>query len=266
MTGGEPRADGGATGDGKTRIGVDVGGTFTDVALSVDDRLVTAKVPTTDDQHVGVLEGIDKACDRAGITPSEIDGFAHAMTVSVNAPARARWREDGARDDRGLSRRPRDRPPGPTRSLRSRGREARPAGPSRAAVRSRRTGDNRGSRTAGRRADASATSRRPCASARSKRSRSACYTRTRLPTTSGSSPRRSVRNSRFRSPRPTRCSPSSASSSGRPRRPLTPTSDRRSTATSADWSRKPTRRGSRHRGSCRPTAASPTRRWSASAP
>ena len=81
MTGGEPRADGGATGDGKTRIGVDVGGTFTDVALSVDDRLVTAKVPTTDDQHVGVLEGIDKACDRAGITPSEIDGFAHAMTV-----------------------------------------------------------------------------------------------------------------------------------------------------------------------------------------
>jgi N-methylhydantoinase A len=85
MTGGEPRADGGATGDGKTRIGVDVGGTFTDVALSVDDRLVTAKVPTTDDQHVGVLEGIDKACDRAGITPSEIDGFAHAMTVSVNA-------------------------------------------------------------------------------------------------------------------------------------------------------------------------------------
>ncbi len=70
---------------GDTRIGVDVGGTFTDVALSVDDRLVTAKVPTTDDQHVGVLEGIDKACDRAGIDPADIDGFAHAMTVSVNA-------------------------------------------------------------------------------------------------------------------------------------------------------------------------------------
>ncbi|WP_226004572.1 hydantoinase/oxoprolinase family protein [Natrinema salinisoli] len=71
--------------DGDTRIGVDVGGTFTDVALSVDDRLVTAKVPTTDDQHVGVLEGIRKACDRADIEPAEIDGFAHAMTVSVNA-------------------------------------------------------------------------------------------------------------------------------------------------------------------------------------
>ncbi|AFZ73466.1 N-methylhydantoinase A [Natronobacterium gregoryi] len=68
-----------------TRIGVDVGGTFTDVALSVDDRLVTAKVPTTDDQSVGVLEGIHKACERGGIDPGEIDDFAHAMTVSVNA-------------------------------------------------------------------------------------------------------------------------------------------------------------------------------------
>ncbi|QLG49541.1 hydantoinase/oxoprolinase family protein [Natrinema halophilum] len=87
MAGDELRADGGddGLGDGETRIGVDVGGTFTDVALSVDDRLVTAKVPTTDDQHVGVLEGIEKACDRAGVVPGEIDGFAHAMTVSVNA-------------------------------------------------------------------------------------------------------------------------------------------------------------------------------------
>ncbi len=68
-----------------TTVGVDVGGTFTDVALSVDGRLVTAKVPTTDDQSVGVLSGIGKACDRAGIEPTAIDGFAHAMTVSVNA-------------------------------------------------------------------------------------------------------------------------------------------------------------------------------------
>ncbi|ELY87195.1 hydantoinase/oxoprolinase family protein [Natrialba taiwanensis] len=67
------------------RIGVDVGGTFTDVALSVGDSLVTAKVPTTDEQHVGVLEGIRKACAEAGIDPSDIDEFGHAMTVSVNA-------------------------------------------------------------------------------------------------------------------------------------------------------------------------------------
>ncbi|SEH16858.1 N-methylhydantoinase A [Natronorubrum sediminis] len=75
-----------ATGSGTdARIGVDVGGTFTDVALTVDDRLVTAKVPTTDPQQLGVLEGVRKACERASVDPSEIDGFAHAMTVSVNA-------------------------------------------------------------------------------------------------------------------------------------------------------------------------------------
>ena len=69
----------------ETTIGVDVGGTFTDVALSVDDRLITAKVPTTDNQSVGVLDGITKACEKADIEPSDINGFSHAMTVSVNA-------------------------------------------------------------------------------------------------------------------------------------------------------------------------------------
>ena len=68
-----------------TRIGVDVGGTFTDIALIVDGDLYTAKVPTTADQSVGVLDGIRKACETAGIEPSGIDAFSHAMTVSVNA-------------------------------------------------------------------------------------------------------------------------------------------------------------------------------------
>ena len=68
-----------------TRIGVDVGGTFTDVVLVVDGDRYTAKVPTTADQSVGVLDGIEKACDAAGVDPADIDAFAHAMTVSVNA-------------------------------------------------------------------------------------------------------------------------------------------------------------------------------------
>ncbi|WP_281195637.1 hydantoinase/oxoprolinase family protein [Halorubrum sp. F4] len=67
------------------RIGVDVGGTFTDVALALDGRLVTAKVPSTDDQSEGVMAGIEKACAEAGIDPEAIDEFSHAMTVSVNA-------------------------------------------------------------------------------------------------------------------------------------------------------------------------------------
>lgn len=69
----------------ETHIGVDVGGTFTDVALYADGDLTTAKVPSTEDQSVGVMEGIEKACEEVGISPEEIDAFSHAMTVSVNA-------------------------------------------------------------------------------------------------------------------------------------------------------------------------------------
>ena len=68
-----------------TRIGVDVGGTFTDVTLLVGEELTTTKVPTTDDQSVGVIDGVHKACELANVDPAEIDRFAHAMTVSVNA-------------------------------------------------------------------------------------------------------------------------------------------------------------------------------------
>ncbi|MCL7417226.1 MAG: hydantoinase/oxoprolinase family protein [Halalkalicoccus sp.] len=68
-----------------THIGVDVGGTFTDVALYTDGDLTTAKVPSTDDQSVGVMAAVEKACEEAGISPPEIDAFSHAMTVSVNA-------------------------------------------------------------------------------------------------------------------------------------------------------------------------------------
>lgn len=66
-------------------IGVDVGGTFTDVALSLGGDLVTAKVPSTDDQSEGVVAGIEKACEAAGVDPESVTEFSHAMTVSVNA-------------------------------------------------------------------------------------------------------------------------------------------------------------------------------------
>ncbi len=71
--------------DHDVRLAVDVGGTFTDVVVLSGDDLTTAKVPSTDDQSVGVIEGIEKACAEAGIDPADIDSFAHGMTVSVNA-------------------------------------------------------------------------------------------------------------------------------------------------------------------------------------
>ena len=71
--------------DRPVRLGVDVGGTFTDVVLVVDGKVTTAKVPTTDDQSDGVLAGIERACEAAGVAPSAVGQFRHAMTVTTNA-------------------------------------------------------------------------------------------------------------------------------------------------------------------------------------
>jgi N-methylhydantoinase A/oxoprolinase/acetone carboxylase beta subunit len=72
--------------DSGVRLGVDVGGTFTDVVLVADGTVTTAKVPTTEpDQSEGVLAGIEAACEEAGIGPTAVDQFRHATTVSTNA-------------------------------------------------------------------------------------------------------------------------------------------------------------------------------------
>ena len=66
------------------RLGVDVGGTFTDVVL-LADGVTTAKVPTTADQSEGVLAGVEAACEAAGVDPPDVEGFRHGMTVATNA-------------------------------------------------------------------------------------------------------------------------------------------------------------------------------------
>jgi N-methylhydantoinase A len=63
-------------------LGVDVGGTFTDLVALVDGRLVTAKVPSTPrNQASGVL----RALEGAGIDPGAVAAFAHGSTVATNA-------------------------------------------------------------------------------------------------------------------------------------------------------------------------------------
>lgn len=66
-------------------LGVDVGGTFTDVVLVADGDVTTAKVPTTSAQQEGVLAGIERACTDAGIEAPDVEQFHHAMTVATNA-------------------------------------------------------------------------------------------------------------------------------------------------------------------------------------
>jgi N-methylhydantoinase A len=67
-------------------VGVDVGGTFTDVALVAGGRLTTAKVPTTPgDQSRGVVEGVALALDRAELEAGDVARLGHGTTVATNA-------------------------------------------------------------------------------------------------------------------------------------------------------------------------------------
>jgi N-methylhydantoinase A len=69
------------------RLGVDVGGTFTDLLLVQEKTGQTwsAKIPSTPaDQSIGVLHGINRVCERAGIDPSQIEHVMHGTTVATN--------------------------------------------------------------------------------------------------------------------------------------------------------------------------------------
>ncbi len=70
------------------RLGVDVGGTFTDVLLVEETsgetwRAKTASTPA--DQAVGVLSGINQVCAAAGISLDEVAQVLHGTTVATNA-------------------------------------------------------------------------------------------------------------------------------------------------------------------------------------
>lgn len=70
------------------RLGVDVGGTFTDLLL-VDDsngETYTAKVPSTpEDSSIGVLDGINRICSQSDIDLSKVSQVMHGTTVATNA-------------------------------------------------------------------------------------------------------------------------------------------------------------------------------------
>lgn len=69
------------------RMAVDIGGTFTDVAIERDDgSLITAKVPTTPSApEAGVMDGVLLALDDAGLKPGAIDHVIHGTTLATNA-------------------------------------------------------------------------------------------------------------------------------------------------------------------------------------
>ena len=63
------------------RIGVDIGGTFTDlVGLDAAGRLCLAKAPTSRDYAAGVL-----AClEQADVPPAGVDQLVHGSTIAIN--------------------------------------------------------------------------------------------------------------------------------------------------------------------------------------
>ena len=73
------------------RIGIDVGGTFTDlVAVDEHGKSKLEKVPSTpDDPSVGVLEGLDRLAERLGessaVLLAETERIVHGTTVATNA-------------------------------------------------------------------------------------------------------------------------------------------------------------------------------------
>ncbi|MFV3077822.1 hydantoinase/oxoprolinase family protein [Niveispirillum fermenti] len=69
------------------RLGVDVGGTFTDLLLIEDGTGETFrdKVPSTPhDPSVAVVNGTLKICAKAGIDPADVQLFMHGTTVATN--------------------------------------------------------------------------------------------------------------------------------------------------------------------------------------
>ena len=69
------------------RIGIDIGGTFTDVALVDEDtgRIAIAKLPTTPhDFGQAVIDGIRQTLDANRIDPADVSLLSHATTVVTN--------------------------------------------------------------------------------------------------------------------------------------------------------------------------------------
>ncbi len=90
------------------RVGVDVGGTFTDIVLEKaykrgQQSIFVHKVSSTPtDQSVGVVKGIVDICKMAGVAPSTVDMVFHGTTVATNMVIERKGAEVGMITTRGF--------------------------------------------------------------------------------------------------------------------------------------------------------------------
>ena len=98
-----------AGGGGVKRLGVDVGGTFTDL-IYVDDEagtILVHKLPTTpEDPSEGTVQGIRELTEQAGEAPSALDQVFHGTTIATNIVIEHNGATRRADHDRGLPRHP----------------------------------------------------------------------------------------------------------------------------------------------------------------
>ena len=68
------------------RMGVDIGGTFTDVVLEIGSQQFSTKVLTTyAAPEDAIIDGMQQVCQRAEIEPSQIAQIIHGTTLATNA-------------------------------------------------------------------------------------------------------------------------------------------------------------------------------------
>jgi N-methylhydantoinase A len=71
----------------RVRVGIDTGGTFTDVVAVDEDtgELVTTKTPSTPaDPAVGFMAGVEKVLAQLSVDPAALSGVSHGTTVATN--------------------------------------------------------------------------------------------------------------------------------------------------------------------------------------
>ena len=128
------------------RVGVDVGGTFTDAVLISEEtgETRTAKVPSTpSDPAVGFVNAVDRILkDR--LEPDQVSYLVHGTTVATNSLIEGKTPRTAFVTTAGLPRHAGDRPPGPALPLRHPFREAPSAGSPRPLFRGARTPGRRG--------------------------------------------------------------------------------------------------------------------------
>ena len=90
------------------RVGVDVGGTFTDIVLEQTlagggQKIFVHKVSSTpEDQSVGVVQGVVEVCRIANVSPGDIELVLHGTTVATNMVIERKGAEVGMITTRGF--------------------------------------------------------------------------------------------------------------------------------------------------------------------